>query len=532
MAISIYHFPQPVLELSLVAGGSLTPSTTYYFTCFYKGSVMGQSILATQGSITTDTTNLTINVKVKWDTGGGSYDYNRPTLPYGLAYYYIVWDTSDMTDGAGNYVFTTSNIAVVTGTGVTYNVNYSTNPSKAGQYYIYIPQLYHYLAEPNIPTGWSKTEDQPIIYSSSTSDTWTNVYNAIVADGMTNYVFLRNYELYIMGNFYFGNAVTMNDIAVTCFYGNFYSLGTHDRCDITTICSEGYGGIGAGISIASGDNTTLRGNRYRQGFLINGLDNSIFAFNGQVSMTPNDSSERKFIKAFLLTNGINNNNNWSTYNGTFYDQKMATDETISNIYQNVESATIAWGYDINMYNGFNNSPTTLTINNYSIDTDRATSEGIDYSGDRKPRITWGVSTGTYVYKTLLFKNSLDLYITDESGNPIESADIELSNDFETVSGQTDSDGYLQKYIKIRTAVMDTGYSSTTYYTTWTDKEIIDLTISKAGYETYTAKLNLLDTKEEHISLKSAIDVCITNKGIGIKADPTNSTLDREVILIP
>jgi hypothetical protein len=532
MAISIYHFPTPVLELSLVAGGSLTPNTTYYFTCRYHGSVMGHGPLATQASITTDTTNLTINVKIKWDTGGGSYSYNRPTLPYGLAYYYVVWDTADMTDGAGNYNFTTSNIAMLTGTATTYDVNYSTNPSKARQYYTYIPELYHYLAEPVLPAGWSKTEGQPIIYSSSASDTWANVYTAILADGMSNFLFLRQDVLMIMASFYFGHTVTMNDLDVVCYYGNFYSLGTHDRCVLYTQCGGGYGATGAGFSITSADDTILKGNRYRQGFLITGLNNSIYAFNGQVSLTTNDSSERKFIKAFLLTNGFNNNNNWQAINSCVYDQIMSSDETISNIYQKVDTAEIAWAYDWVMYNGFNNSPTTLTINNFSIDTNRITSEGIDYSGDKKPRINWSVATGTYVYKTLAFRNSVEFYITDEDGNPIEGANIEMSNGFETVDDDTDSDGYLEQYIKIRTAVMDTAYSASTYYTTWTDEEEVDVTITKAGYETYTAKMNLINTTEAYITLKSAIDVCVTNKGIGIKVNPENSGNDREVVILP
>ena len=60
----------------------------------------------------------------------------------------------------------------------------------------------------------------------------------------------------------------------------------------------------------------------------------------------------------------------------------------------------------------------------------------------------------------------------------------------------------------------------------------DISVSKTGYETYTNKITMSKKQDLTIELKSAIDVMVTNKGIGIRADPTNSTKDRDFIILP
>jgi hypothetical protein len=60
----------------------------------------------------------------------------------------------------------------------------------------------------------------------------------------------------------------------------------------------------------------------------------------------------------------------------------------------------------------------------------------------------------------------------------------------------------------------------------------DISVSKVGYETYTNKITMSKKQDLTIELKKAIDIMVTNKGIGIRADPTNSTKDRDFVILP
>jgi hypothetical protein len=59
-----------------------------------------------------------------------------------------------------------------------------------------------------------------------------------------------------------------------------------------------------------------------------------------------------------------------------------------------------------------------------------------------------------------------------------------------------------------------------------------LTISKSGYETYQSTFALTKKTDEIITLKPALDtMLVLGKGIVIKADPTNNTKDRDLLIM-
>lgn len=528
---TLYQYPTPVIELSLVAGGSLTPNTTYYFGAYFSGQYLGHSPLSQQYSITTDTTNLTINVKIKW-WNGSSWDYNRPVTSFYSAnntYFNIIWNTTDMTDGAGNWVFssTYATCYILSVNSATYNVNYSTNPTVNGTnaYYTYIPERWGYGMTSGSALslmGWSLTQGQPIVYATSKSDTWANMVTAIKSSAsFTNYFFTTQANITLIAylGIYSSYTNTWNDLDLTLYFSSIIAPNaTLNRCVINSLTYlQTLGKIGNTVQIV-GNNNTVRSTVYRPTILVSGLDNSITSFGGQLYLGPNDNSQRKFINTFILTNGFNNNNNMSWYNTFLYDQILSANETHSNIYQNIVSATMAWAYDWVFINSFNNTTATLTIIDYSIDTDRATSEGINYSLLKRPRIYWQIAAGTsYVPKTLELKDTINLYLVDNNRAPISNATVNIVNGFETVSGTTDANGFLSKVIKTRTAVQDPAITSgSTYQTIWTDYTKITITISKTGYETYTDIIDTLVNKSLQITLKPIV--------------PTRQTIEGKLLL--
>lgn len=545
---SLYTFPKPIVELSLEPGGSLLPNTTYYFGAFYRGFLQaGQSPLSDQVSITTDTTNLSIRVKIKWDTGGGVYSYDRPVPSFWTANYarfHIIWNTTDMTDGAGNWTFvnyettTGADVYIVTGDGTTYNVVYSTAPVYNGTnfLYVYIPERFIYQAagvNPLTELGWTLTDGCPILYAGSASDTWATMMTALASSGYTNYKYLDKAKAEFSGylSIYSSYAVTWNDLTLELFYGIFISEGTHNRCTISTLAYRTGGAISGKIYIANGDNNFLRGQRYRQDFIVDGEANTITSFANQIQIATNNITKRNYVNCFIITNGMNGQANFNLYNSLLYSQINDTGDVISNIYQSTDTAT--WGLvsnpcDLTMMRFYLTSPaTTLTIKNYRIDTNRATSEGISYATERKPRILWSDNSGAGAsLKTLDLKNSVDFYISDEDNNFISGVTVKMQNDFETVTGTTDADGYFSDFILIRRAVQHASYSTPTYQTTWTDEEEVEITISKKGYETYSTIMTLTEKKTSQITLKSSIPVMIAPTGVVIKQDPTNSKANR------
>lgn len=537
MAVSIYKYPELVIELSLVAGGSLDANTTYYFSGYYFWSAMWQWALWQQYSITTDTTNRSIRVRAK-RRNGTAWDYNRPVLsfyPTNLSYYNILWSKTDMMSW-GSYVFnsTFANNFIVEWNAQTYDVTYTTNPvvNSTNNYYRYVPERRWYGMTAGSYLwllGFWLTQWHPIVYTGSASDTRANLVTAIKTawPSVINYRF-SNWPLdntTLLGYFSIYNAynVLWNDLNIDLICGNLYSAGRHNRCVInTSTYLNGFNATGNGIGITAGDNNYLRWMRYRQSFIIWWVDNSITSFWWQIGISKNDSSYRKFINTFLLTNSMDNNNNFSMYNSLLYYQWMPTNEYLSNIYQSTQSAIVGWVHDMVFMNSFFNWPTTLTITDYVIDTDRATSEGINYTVDKKPRIQWSIGTGTYVNKTLLLKDTIKVYAVDKTGTPLSNVSIGIQNGFETVTGTTDANGYLALPIKTRTAVQDPAYTTTNYYTIWTDYTKVTLKATKAGYGNSTIKINTLKNKTINLTMYPAKPVLLDDSwNLYINTDKEN-----------
>jgi hypothetical protein len=557
---AIYEYPKQVIELSLVAGGTLAPNTTYYFGSRYYGRYLaGHGPLSDQYSITTDTTNLSINVKVKyWDATAGAYSYTLPDTPFyagNRAYTLLLWDSADMTDGAGNWVFNTDmihNYISLNRTSGSLDRTYTSPPayySTAARYY-YIPERYHREAtgltvSPISLFGWSLTEGLPVVYTESDADDWDDIVTAIEGCAtFTGYTFFgyKNRTLSAHLSIYSAYDCEFNNLKLNLIYGDITTTaGKVNRCELNTTTYL-LGKIGGGINVFYGDNNYLTGTSYRQNFSIDGVNNSVNSLGGQMGFSGTGDASTNYLTCLLLSNSLANRNNFSMYNSLLYLQIINNDQENSNIYQYTDD-DMSWAYDWLFYNNsfssYNNDDNTITIIDFVVDTTRATSEDIDYINDKKIRIRWSSVTGTtHVGHSLAIKTSIGMYLVDGDGTAIVGADVNLSNDFETLTGTTDADGYLLKAIKTRTAVQhpdhysDGSANAGTYYTLWTDHDTLDLTISKTGYETYKAKVDAISKKELQITLKKAIDVVVSNKGVGIKADPTNSTKDREVIIFP
>lgn len=83
---SLVYLPQPTLEVTLEAGGTLPAGTTYYFTGYYWGGNNYNSIqcsqllspVAEEVSITTDSTYRSIRIKFKW-WDGSAWVYSLPS---------------------------------------------------------------------------------------------------------------------------------------------------------------------------------------------------------------------------------------------------------------------------------------------------------------------------------------------------------------------------------------------------------------------------------------------------------------------
>jgi hypothetical protein len=134
--------------------------------------------------------------------------------------------------------------------------------------------------------------------------------------------------------------------------------------------------------------------------------------------------------------------------------------------------------------------------------------------------------------------SLNCFVTDEDGDRIENADVTLDLDGDEVyTGQTDETGNIEEQIlKYRSAFLDPlnetgtvtfGRIADTYMNSY------DITISKAGYETYKSKVNMSERRDLVITLKKSYDIMpVLGKGFATRADPTNSTKDRDVLIMP
>lgn len=128
------------------------------------------------------------------------------------------------------------------------------------------------------------------------------------------------------------------------------------------------------------------------------------------------------------------------------------------------------------------------------------------------RAQFGTTAG--IHKTTIrkyFYKMLDCIYTDSNGN----TDLVLTSD------------KFKKYFVNPTAI-----ANLTENLTGESQSPFTITLSKDGYETLIIKGNINEDLNCKYTLKKAIDTMITNKGVGIRADPTNSTKDRDLVILP
>jgi hypothetical protein len=143
-----------------------------------------------------------------------------------------------------------------------------------------------------------------------------------------------------------------------------------------------------------------------------------------------------------------------------------------------------------------------------------------------------------------FKFSFKYKIIDELNNPLENARVLVKDkDGNVVYDElTDSDGLTSEELVLTDTVT---YAPEEFDRTGIDpsdmrylmdlvvenKSPFEIFITKDGYETYYQSKDIIEKQDELIPLKKALDTMIVlGEGVKIKADPTNSTKDREILL--
>jgi len=162
---------------------------------------------------------------------------------------------------------------------------------------------------------------------------------------------------------------------------------------------------------------------------------------------------------------------------------------------------------------------------------------LDATGCTNPYISITISGGAYeTYHVLAY--TMNFKIVDESGSVIQNAIINLKDKDgnEVFSETTDSNGEIAEQVVDTLLAYNNGSANKNYYINtpdvdWTKYYPFTLTISKSGYETYVNIITPTEKINQVITLKTASDVMITNEGLGIKADPTNSTDDRNFLIV-
>jgi hypothetical protein len=139
------------------------------------------------------------------------------------------------------------------------------------------------------------------------------------------------------------------------------------------------------------------------------------------------------------------------------------------------------------------------------------------------------STGSWVKDCFSFNLTV---FEHSSTTPIEAANVKIYDAESTlvVDGDTDSSGVLAEQIVVRQLATVDNLTVTT-----TQQGPFKLIISMAGYETYIEYFDPVDSSAivKTVGLKTAIDIMpILGEGIALRVDPTNSAVDRDVLIKP
>lgn len=158
--------------------------------------------------------------------------------------------------------------------------------------------------------------------------------------------------------------------------------------------------------------------------------------------------------------------------------------------------------------------------------------------DKDENTRYGINWGGFVDPTGIFEfwvRTLFNILEKDSVTPIQNASIKVYDNTDTLVinettdslGQIGYDGTLM--VKEREGIHTTAGAASA--TDWTYYNPFRIVISKQGYETIDFEMDFLKKQELTFELKQAIDTMIVlGKGIVIRADPTNSTQDRDLLI--
>jgi hypothetical protein len=138
------------------------------------------------------------------------------------------------------------------------------------------------------------------------------------------------------------------------------------------------------------------------------------------------------------------------------------------------------------------------------------------------------STGTWIKDCFSF----NMRVNDGNGDPIENSRVVIEDKDSIIvhDTMTDASGLIEEQIVVRQLATVDNLTVTT-----TQRGPFKLIISIAGYETYIEYFDPVDSSAivKTVGLKTAIDTMpILGGGIALRVDPTNSTVDRDVLIKP
>jgi len=514
MAITLYKFPDPELEVTLEDGGNLAPNTTYYLAGCYLNSFGMFSKATPQVTITTTSTQKSIRVKIKY-WNGSEWKYNAPYyggyIPFGsiviegipviniVDSVYIAIDTNDLTSGGDYYYhYYYDNMKVINAGKISLsNWSYliTSYPSTNNLSY-FIPKLYYgypfgfsfpgeFKLQSYLPLIWCDTNFASSSILKDIKDYLDNNYPEI-----KSIVDTTSYTFYLgMHNLYFDNSSSFLDKTTIYLYNaNLFAKATINLTNIILYSAMYSRSVYAGKMV----DCQVKPHIYRPNIMCYNADSkniNISTVGNQFSFTPTQI-QRTFTKTYLLSNGIPNSANQTLINCLLNLQIVTGTEITTKLYwyNNRTECLQLWSnydFELTVLNSFNKNPATFIFNDFEfILLNRPPSEGIDYVTEKKPRIYWsGANDYGRNDVTLKFKYLINIKVVDKNNNPLQ-ANITASNDFETVSTQTDVNGNCNFTIQSRMAQADNSRGIPTYYTIWTDRETT-IQISKSGYKTYT-----------------------------------------------
>lgn len=151
--------------------------------------------------------------------------------------------------------------------------------------------------------------------------------------------------------------------------------------------------------------------------------------------------------------------------------------------------------------------------------------------DGYPPVLFAVYTGEQRHGKVYFASSFNCKVQDEEGNSIEGVNVKIENiaSSQSFEGQTDSDGknleQIFDFLEIEHDYNFSGGSSNNIRTWYKD---FNLTISKDGYESYTAIVDMSKKIDLNITLKTQVPLIVTPDDVYVKKNPENIWDNRDL----